>query len=421
MATDAMIEVDGVSVRLGGTTILTEIDAAVGTGRLVGLIGPNGAGKTTLLRTINGIVTPAAGAVRVDGIRVDEANPRAVSRRVATVPQDTTLAFDFTVEDVIGMGRTPYRSRIAGRDPAGPERVRRAMERTQTLEFADRPIGQLSGGERQRVILARALAQDTPVLLLDEPTASLDINHQVRTFELIRSLVAAGEKTIMAAIHDLNLAAHYCDKLFLLGDGRLLAAGEPAEVLTEDRLSRAFGTEAVVSTHPVTGSVYVTAVAEPARESSGAHVHVIGGGGTASRLLYVLSAAGFTVSIGALNEGDTDLETARNLGIRRITVPPFSAIDTAAERAVVEAVTEADVVVVADVEIGPGNLPNMAAAAAADSLVMIESRPLEGRNFAGTAGERRYRSLRQRARVIDSVDGVVRAVEATLESSTPVE
>jgi iron complex transport system ATP-binding protein len=176
---------------------------------------------------------------------------------VATVPQDTTVSFEFTVRQVVEMGRHPHRGRF-GPDP-DPGAVDRALARTATGDLADRPVGRVSGGERQRAVLARTLAQDAPVLVLDEPTASLDVNHQVETLDLVRGLVGEG-RTAVAAIHDLNLAARYCDRLALLADGRLLASGEPQTVLTEELLAEAFDADAVVTDHPVTGSPLVTAL-----------------------------------------------------------------------------------------------------------------------------------------------------------------
>ncbi len=289
------------------------------------------------------------------------------------------------------------------------------MARTEVSAFADRSITEVSGGERQRVLLARALAQDTPVLLLDEPTASLDINHQVRTFELVRELVADG-KTVVAAIHDLNLAAHYCDELLLLSGGSVLASGPPTSVLAEDTLREAFDARAVVSRHPVTGSTYVTALpdrttgigGEKAGEGTG-RVHVIGGGGTVSRLLYLLSAAGYEVSVGVLNEGDSDLETARLLGLDVVAEEPFAPIGTEARTAVERRIREADVTVLADVEIGTGNLANLEAATDAESVVVVEERPFEDRNYAGSDAAVRYRSLCGRGTVV-SPDDLLSAV-----------
>ncbi|WP_101296735.1 ATP-binding cassette domain-containing protein [Halegenticoccus soli] len=404
---DPTLVVDGVTVDLGGVEALRDVNASVDRGWFVGLIGPNGAGKTTLLRTITGALTPDRGTVTVAGERIYALPSKEASRLVATVPQDTNLSFAFDVRETVAMGRTPYLSRF-GRWTEGDETaVEAAMARTEVAELADRAITEISGGERQRVLLARALAQDAPVLLLDEPTASLDINHQIRTFELVRELVADG-KTVLAAIHDLNLAAHYCDELLLLSDGAALASGPPEDVLTETALKRAFDANAVVSRHPVTGAVYVTALPERTGGAEG-RVHVIGGGGSAARYLYLLSAAGYDVSVGALNEGDSDTETARQLGIDAVTVPPFAPVDPTARAAVRERVDAADVTLVADVEVGDGNLANLEAAAASDALVLVEERPFAERNYAGTAGETAYARLRDRATVVRT-NGVVGAV-----------
>ena len=409
------IEIRDLAVSLGDTRILTGITAAVGEGTFVGLVGPNGAGKSTLLRTINGILGPDAGTVRVDGEDVHDLPAAAVSRRIATVPQDTSLSFDFDVREVVAMGRTPHRSRFGSPTAADRERVEAALDRTETAEFADRPITAVSGGERQRVVLARALAQDAPVLLLDEPTASLDIHHQVRTLELVRELVNEG-RTVLAAIHDLNLAAHYCDELLLLSAGRVLATGTPEGVLSEANLREAFGTRAVVSRHPVTGSVYVTALPERRTATRDARVHVVGGGGTVSRLLYVLSSAGYEVSVGVLNEGDSDLETARDLGLETAVEEPFAPVGEEALAAASDLVRRADAVVVGDVEVGVGNLPNLEVAGEADHLVVVEERPFGERNYAGEAGRRRYEELRDRAALagpddlLAAVDDAVAAV-----------
>ncbi len=408
---DPLLVVEDLVVELGGVRILDGVSATVENGSFVGVVGPNGAGKTTLLRAINGAVAPTEGTVTVAGTDVAGLSSRATSRLVATVPQDTSVAFRFDVRKAVAMGRTPHVGRFGRWSQADREAVDRAMARTDVLELADRAVTDISGGERQRVLIARALAQDTPLLLLDEPTASLDINHQVRTLELVRELVAS-DRAAVAAIHDLNLAAHYCDDLLLLTDGRVLASGPPGTVLTEANLREAFDVNAVVSRHPVTGATYVTALPTAGGDREG-RVHVVGGGGNAARHLYLLSAAGYTVSVGALNEGDTDTETARQLGLDVVTVAPAAPIDEETGDAVRERVRAADVVVVADVEVGRGNVDNLRAAADAGELVLVEDRPFTERNYAGEEAAAIYQSLRDRGRVVES-EHVLSAVEAAL-------
>ncbi len=410
---NATIEVREVDVRLGGVAVLSGVSTSVESGSFVGLVGPNGAGKSTLLRTIAGVLSPSAGSVLIDGVDVHALSSREASKLVAVVPQDTSLSFAFDVRDVVAMGRTPYRGRVRTGDPVGRERVGWALSRTETDHLAERSIADVSGGERQRVVLARALAQDAPVLLLDEPTSSLDINHQLRTLELVSELVGEG-KTVVAAIHDLNLAAHYCEEIVVLSGGTVLESGPPEHVLTEGVLEQAFDTRAVVTRHPVTGSTYVTALPDRPEPTRG-HVHVIGGGGVASRLLYLLSGAGYEVTVGALNEGDSDLETARSLGLDAVAIEPFSAVDGGARRAVSRLIDRADVTVLADVEVGSGNLVNLDCARESRSLVVIEDRPFGERNYAGVEGRELYDSLRERARVVGE-DELLSAVASALGS-----
>ena len=273
---DPALELDDVTVRYGDRPVLDGVSLTVRRGEFLALVGPNGAGKTTLLRVVNGLVTPDAGTVRVGGTDASALSVQERARRVATVPQETHVGFDFPVRDLVAMGRTAHRSRFARAGEADRAAVEQALDRTETTAFADRPVGSLSGGERQRVVLARALAQAAPLLLLDEPTASLDINHQVRVLGLVRELVdgpeggtgdepggghAAG-RTAVAAIHDLDLAARFCDRVALLAEGGIRAAGAPGTVLTDERLAAAYGVETVVTEHAVTGAPTVTALPE---------------------------------------------------------------------------------------------------------------------------------------------------------------
>ncbi|MFB6150800.1 MAG: ATP-binding cassette domain-containing protein [Haloarculaceae archaeon] len=338
-----LVDVRDVTVGYGDLTVLNGVSLGVASGELVGLVGPNGAGKTTLLKAINGVLDPDGGTVSVDGDAIGDLSSRAASRRVATVPQDTTVAFDFSVEHVVEMGRTPYRGRFST-DPGAADAVERALKRTDTARFRDRSVGSLSGGERQRVVLARALAQETPALLLDEPTASLDINHQIRTLELVRDLADDG-KAALAAIHDLDLAARFCDRVAVLVDGDLLAAGPPGEVLTDEHLRAAFDTAAAVHADPVTGTPTVTPLS--GRETLDGTVHVAGSGRPAARAIGALVGAGATVTAGVLPEGDLAAATAAELGVETVTAPAFAPVDARTEAAARDLLAAADVAVLA--------------------------------------------------------------------------
>ncbi|WP_280537268.1 heme ABC transporter ATP-binding protein [Halopenitus sp. POP-27] len=370
------LEATDVTVSIGGATVLEGVDLAVEAGSFLGVVGPNGAGKTTLLRTLRGSLAPDRGRVRVDDEDLTNRSARAVARRVASVPQDTVLSFDFSVEQVVGMGRTPHRSRFATADAADREAVADAMATTDTARFADRSVGTLSGGERQRVLLARALAQETPVLLLDEPTGSLDVNHTVETLALVRDLVEAG-KTVVAAIHDLNIAARYCDELLLLADGRVRSVGTPEAVLSEPALRDAFDARTVVTEQPGSTAPLVTALPDHDPDAASRRVHVVGTGQQAATAVGVLVAAGHEVSVGVVPAGDAAAERAREIGADPVTVPPFAGVSDDAAAAATDRAAAADVTVV----VGPPATDNhRVATVLPDSRrVVIDAPGIEGR------------------------------------------
>ncbi|WP_128226078.1 heme ABC transporter ATP-binding protein [Halobacteriaceae bacterium SHR40] len=340
------VTVENLSQSYGDVSVLDGVDLTVEPGEFVALVGPNGAGKTTLLRSINGVLDPDGGTVALDGTPVEELSSKAVSRQVATVPQDSHVGFSFTTEQIVEMGRTPHQSRLDWGTDSEP--IERALERTETAQFRDRAVDDLSGGERQRVLLARALAQEPSVLVLDEPTASLDINHQIRVLGLVAGLVSEGN-TAIAAIHDLDLAARFCDRLLLLSDGHIRARGSPESVLTDDALATAFGTTTAVTRNPATGTPTVAAFDE--RPSVGGRVHVVGGGVPGQRALRTLWQAGFDLSAGPLPAGDRAAELAAALECPTVTAPPFEPVDEDLRAEATAFAREADVIVVTD---GPG-------------------------------------------------------------------
>ncbi len=231
-----MISITGLGVSLGGVEILSGVDLAVAAGEWVTVIGPNGAGKSTLLRAVGGRLAHR-GSVSVNGTHVSALSRRALARTVAVVAQSPVVPPGMTVIDYVLLGRTPYISplgRESARDLAVVDGV---LERLELTAFTGRLLATLSGGERQRVFLARALAQEAPLLLLDEPTSSLDIGHQQDVLDLVDDLRRDRNLTVLATMHDLSVAGEYADRLVLMAGGRVVAAGPPAEVLTEELLS----------------------------------------------------------------------------------------------------------------------------------------------------------------------------------------
>ncbi|WP_371659867.1 ABC transporter ATP-binding protein [Streptomyces sp. NBC_00280] len=242
------LDVEGVSVDAGAVRLVEDLTMRVDSGSFVGLVGPNGSGKSTLLRCVYRALRPTGGAVRLDGVDVHGMEPRAAARVLAALPQESSAEFDFTVAEVVAMGRLPHQGRTA----AGDRDIRAAaMERTGVTHLADRGFLALSGGEKQRVLIARALAQRPRVLVLDEPTNHLDIAHQLDVLSLVRS----SGLTALAALHDLNLAAAHCDLLYVIAEGRVVASGPPHEVLQPALLAKVFGVRAHPVRHPETGAV----------------------------------------------------------------------------------------------------------------------------------------------------------------------
>jgi iron complex transport system ATP-binding protein len=243
----------GVSVRVSGATLVRELHLDVGGGEILGLVGPNGSGKSTALRCVYRALRPTAGAVLLDGTDLTSMGLRDSARRIAALAQDGHTDLDFTVAEVVALGRTPH---LRGNQPLTArerELCHAAMDQMNVAHLADRSILGLSGGERQRVLIARALTQEPQVIVLDEPTNHLDIRHQI---ELLTFLRKSG-LTVLVALHDLNLAAAVCDRLAVLHAGVLAAAGPPAEVLTADLIRRVFAVDATVTTHPSTGAPQV--------------------------------------------------------------------------------------------------------------------------------------------------------------------
>ena len=242
-----------VSFAYGGGFTLQDVTLSANDTEMVGLIGPNGSGKSTLLKLVSGILSPREGQIHLDGLNLRRSKRREVSQRVAVVPQQFHMPFAFRVEEVVMLGRTPFLRPLSDGDAGHRAVVNQAMESVGVTHLHGRFFNELSGGERQKVVLAMALAQEPRLLLLDEPTAHLDINHQVDILQLLKKLNHENGLTVAAAIHDLNLAALYFQRLIMLKEGRIVADGTPATVLTPGIIAEVFGASVQVQRHPVAG------------------------------------------------------------------------------------------------------------------------------------------------------------------------
>jgi len=253
----AVLEARGLSFAYRGKAALSGVDLRVEPGEIVGVLGPNGSGKSTLIKVLSGVLPDYEGSALLDGEEIARFPRRGLARRMAVVPQEPSFGFPFTALEVTLMGRHPHLAGLAFESPRDVELARSALRRCGAAQFESRSILELSSGERQRVVFARALAQQPRALLLDEPASFLDIRHQVAIYDVARALAAESGCSVLTALHDLNLAAEYCDRIYLLREGHVEAAGPTAEVFTYANLTRVFDTEVYVDTNTLTGKLLV--------------------------------------------------------------------------------------------------------------------------------------------------------------------
>jgi iron complex transport system ATP-binding protein len=248
-----MIEVNSISFRYHEDWVLQDVSFRVEKGEFVGVIGPNGSGKTTLLKILYRLLSPQKGEILFERVPMRKMDRNDIAKRIAVVAQETQLLFPFSVLETVLMGRSPYLGHLMFESERDLEIAKKAMEWTKVFPFSERPMDELSGGERKRVFIARALAQEPEVILLDEPTANLDIHHQIDFLDLILTLNRERGLTIVMASHDMNIASEFCDRLILLQDGRIYKMGTPDEVITKENIESVYGCEVWIDQNPVSG------------------------------------------------------------------------------------------------------------------------------------------------------------------------
>jgi iron complex transport system ATP-binding protein len=405
LSSKAVIEAFNIRYAYQSREVLKGVTISLLPQELIGLLGPNGSGKTTLIKVLSKTLEPIAGQVFLDGKSLDELSYREIAKRMGIVPQETMLDFAFTAYEVVMMGRNPYMSRFQGETKEDEEIVKEAMKITNTLEFAERLITELSGGEKQRVILARALAQNPKILLLDEPTSHLDITYQIEILNLIRDLIRKRNIAALAALHDPNLAAQFCDKIILMKEGEIYDFGTPKDVLNSENLKKVFNVDVIVKQHPVYGSIYILPLVshQYRDENKRFRVHLICGGGTGARYIYSLSQQ-FDLSVGVINILDTDAEICQELGIDSILEAPFSPISETNFQKNLEMIDSSSVVVMCPVPFGSGNLANLKALFYAQEnnkiTIMINEPPIELRDFTDGEATRLWKQLEKNSIII---------------------
>jgi iron complex transport system ATP-binding protein len=410
------LRINDIACRYGSTPVLENITFSAASGDFIGVLGPNGSGKTTLLKSISRVLRPHIGTVYLSEKDVYALSSKEVAKNLAVVPQESVVSFAFSALEIVLMGRTPHLRRFETESAKDLKIAKRAMELTNTWYLADRPINELSGGEKQRVIIARALAQEPKVLLLDEPYVHLDINNQIEILNLIKKLTEDG-LTVISVFHDLNLASAYCDWLILLHEGKIISLGTPEEVLTPEKIKKVYGVDVLVKRNPITNAIYLTLL--PYRKECIADanltVHLVCGAGSGAQLMHLLSSKGYRVTAGVLNVLDTDFEAAKHSNIPVVMEAPFSPASEESHQANLELIDKADVVVLTNIPFGIGNLKNLEAVKTAlengKFVVVVDEQPIEQRDFTGGKAKEIFTIVKRRATIASSTLEVFDIIE----------
>lgn len=349
--------------------IVHQVSLTIAQGEMVGLLGPNGAGKSTVLKLASGVLSPSAGTVRIASKSIHELTRDEIARRVAVVPQEFSVQFAYTVQQIVDLGRMPHRGAWGIARGGDREAVISALQATDTEGLADRIFNELSGGERQRVLLALALAQQTDIMLLDEPTAHLDIKHQIELLALLQRMNRERGITVVAALHDLNLAARYFGRLVLFRR-EVVADGPPGHVLNGRLLSDVYETpvqvgilrgEEHLSILPP-GALRVPVSIRPSASLTYPTAHIIAGGGSGELLMRALADASIAFTAGPLNVGDSDCVLAERLASHCIVEPPYAPVSPEGIAALRDRLSSAAAIVVCAMPVGHGNVAILEAA-----------------------------------------------------------
>ncbi len=394
----SVLEINNLNFSIEKKEILKNLNIKVSKGEFVGLIGPNGAGKSTLLKCINGIYK-GSGIIKINGMELNKISEKEVAREVSLMHQDTFMSFPFPVVDVVLMGRYPHIGRFKNESRKDYKVARYNMELTDTINLEKRHITNISGGERQRVLFAKTLTQETNIILLDEPTASLDISYQEQIINYARKLADEG-KTVIAAVHDLKIAARYCTKIVLLKDGSILAKGTPEEVITRENLSDAYDVNSIVYRNNVTGYLDFHIIKRDRVRKQ--NIHVIGGGGSASGIMRYLFENGYGITTGVLWRGDSDQSFADVFGIETVICEPFCEISDEVQRVNINLIKKSDITILCNMPFGKHNIKNLESAKGAQKLIIVEDEVVEGRDYTKGAALTLYNELKQFATITTS-------------------
>jgi len=401
------LRINNIACRYDAANVLENIDFSAKGGDFIGVVGPNASGKSTLLKSISKVLKPHTGVVLLNERDVYTFKSAEIAKNLAVVPQESVISFAFTALEVVLMGRTPHLNRFEMESTQDLIIAQKSMELTNTWYLAERPIDTLSGGEKQRIIIARALTQEPRVLLLDEPTDHLDINHQIEILDLIKRLSKEEEMVVIGVFHDLNIVSQYCDRLILLHKGRIFAAGEAGDVLTGENIEKVYGVKVTVKQDDISGKLLIHPQRKRMIKEAKAKVHVIAGSGSAVSLMNELVENGYNVSLGVINIGDSDYITAKALELDIVEEKPFCHITEKNYEKNLELIKQADYVILTNIPIGFANIKNLKAAGEAQNLIMVEKEPIEKRDYTKGEATKLYHELKANAALVKNSHGVL--------------
>lgn len=359
-----MLRFEHVTLSYGERDVIKDFSCSIEEGEFVSLIGPNGSGKSTLIHAITGMLACKSGSIYIKGKNNDAMTSKERAQIAAVVPQNFQASFAFKAKEIVAMGRHPFLKRMQSESEEDYRIIDEAMAETGTLHLRERKITQLSGGERQRIIISSALAQQPQLLIVDEPTNHLDIQYNLEVMQLMRRLNKEKGITIFAVLHDINMAARFSDRIIVLNNGEKIEDGKARDIIKEDILKPVYKIDLVVRENQLTDSAEIVALRSnktAKRMTNGKKIHVICGGGSGGYWLEHFHNKGWDVSSGVLNVNDSDYELCRSLGIEVISEKPYCDISEEAFDTNLRAMEEADVVLLADLDVGHSNLKNIEA------------------------------------------------------------
>ncbi|EAR07483.1 ABC transporter ATP-binding protein [Reinekea blandensis] len=392
-----LLRTEQLGLTINDRQLLSQVSLSVHPGELVGVIGPNGAGKSSLLKTLVGLHQQSAGKIWLHEQPLSQYRAQDRAQHISYLAQAQEMSFAFRVRETIMLGaHSRVRTKHFARGQLDQE-LNRIVDLLDIASLLDRRLDQLSGGERQLVHFARMLMQDSPLMLLDEPTASLDIGHEAQLMNLLHQQCRQG-RSALVAIHNLNSAAAFCDRLLLIQNGQLVAEGDPEQVITQATMKRMYGPSVLVSRNPMTGTTTVLPLVE-SQTPVPLHVHLIGGAGSTVALCRQLLQMGVRVTAGIGHDQDSDTQLWEALGVEHIKVPTFAPIETADIDAAKGLVQQADITVMTDFPIGTMNAGNLTLAEQARHLWLVTSGNDDSMRFYDDSSLQRFHALQQRANV----------------------